>query len=175
MFLAGASVYAQGDAADAVFYIHGGEVKIVVTSEQGKEAVVGMLAAGEFFGEGCLVGQPARLASSVVIADARITCVEKAEMVRALNAEPAFSEVFIAHLLTRKGKIEAELVDQLFNSSEKRLARALLLLANFGKARRAASHHHQGEPGHAGQHGRHYTFAHQFLHEQVPQARLHRI
>lgn len=132
-FDAGAPIFAQGDGADAVFYIQSGGVKIFVTSEHGKEAVVGMLTAGEFFGEGCLVGQVARLASAVAIAQCVVTRVEKAEMVRALHAEPAFAELFIAHLLTRNGRVEADLVDQLFNSSEKRLARTLLLLANFGK------------------------------------------
>lgn len=126
-------IFLQGDPAEAVFYIQKGNVKIVVTSEQGKEGVVGVLRDGEFFGEGCLVGQPARLAAAVAVTDCEVMCIEKAEMVRALHAEPALSEVFMAHLLTRNGRIEADLVDQLFNSSEKRLARALLLLANFGK------------------------------------------
>jgi CRP-like cAMP-binding protein len=126
-------VFAQGDAADAVFYIHSGEVKIVVTSEQGKEAIVGILKASEFFGEGCLVGQPNRLAAAVALTDCQVTRTEKPDMVRTLHEEPAFAELFMMHLLTRNGRIEADLVDQLFNSSEKRLARALLLLANFGK------------------------------------------
>lgn len=126
-------VFAQGDQADGVFYIQSGNVKIVVTSEQGKEAVVGILGPGEFFGEGCLIGQPARLASTIAVTACEVTCVEKAEMLRLLHAEPAMSELFMAHLLTRNGRVEADLVDQLFNSSEKRLARTLLLLANFGK------------------------------------------
>ena len=130
---AGEIVFSQGDPADAVFYVQSGEIKIVVTSELGKEAVVGVLRNGAFFGEGCLIGQPARLASAVAMTDSAVTRVEKAEMVRALHAEPAFSELFTTHLLTRNGRIEADLVDQLFNSSEKRLARTLLLLANFGK------------------------------------------
>jgi len=129
----GEVIFTQGEAAEAVFYIQSGDVKIVVTSEQGKEAVVGMLRPGEFFGEGCLIGQPARLASAVAVTDCEVMCVEKAEMVRLLHAEPAMSELFMEHLLTRNGRIEADLVDQLFNSSEKRLARTLLLLANFGK------------------------------------------
>jgi CRP/FNR family cyclic AMP-dependent transcriptional regulator len=129
----GEAVYRQGDSADAVFYIQSGEVKIVVMSEQGKEAVVGLMSPGEFFGEGCLIAQPTRLASAIVMADAAIQRIEKSDMVGALQAEPAFTELFMAHLLTRNGRIEADLVDQLFNSSEKRLARTLLLLANFGK------------------------------------------
>lgn len=106
---------------------------MVVTSEQGKEAVVGIFKAGEFLGEGCLVGQPTRLASAIALTDCRVARTEKADMVRALHAEPAFAELFITHLLSRNSRVEADLVDQLFNSSEKRLARALLLLANFGK------------------------------------------
>lgn len=126
-------IFTQGGPADGVFYIQRGDVKIVVTSEQGKEAIVGMLRPGEFFGEGCLIGQPTRLASAVAVSDCEVTCVEKAEMLRLLHAEPAMSELFMEHLLTRNGRIEADLVDQLFNSSEKRLARTLLLLASFGK------------------------------------------
>lgn len=130
---AGDLVFAQGDPADAVFYIQSGDVKIAVTSEQGKEAIVGLLNPGAFFGEGCLVGQPARLASAIALTESEVTRVEKAEMLRLLHAEPAFAELFMEHLLTRNGRIEADLVDQLFNSSEKRLARTLLLLASFGK------------------------------------------
>ena len=126
-------IFSQGDEADAVFYIRSGEVKIVVTSEQGREAVVGILREGEFLGEGCLVGQLARLATAKALAACSVTRVEKTEMIRVLHAEPALAELFMAHLLTRNGRIEADLVDQLFNSSEKRLARTLLLLANFGK------------------------------------------
>lgn len=132
-YAADQAIYAQGDPANAVFYIQAGDIKIAVTSEQGKEGVVGILHPGEFFGEGCLVGQPLRLASAVAVTDVEVMRIEKPEMVRILHAEPAFAEVFMAHLLTRNGRIEADLVDQLFNSSEKRLARALLLLASFGK------------------------------------------
>jgi len=132
-FAPGAVIFTQGESADGVFYIQSGDVKIVVTSEQGKEAIVGMLRPGEFFGEGCLIGQPTRLASAVAVSDCEVTCVEKPEMLRLLHAEPAMSELFMEHLLTRNGRIEADLVDQLFNSSEKRLARTLLLLASFGK------------------------------------------
>jgi CRP/FNR family transcriptional regulator, cyclic AMP receptor protein len=129
----GDAVFAQGDPADAVFYVQSGDVKIVVTSEQGKEGIVGVLTAGEFFGEGCLVGQPLRLSSGIALTDCEVMRIDKAEMVRLLHAEPDIAELFMAHLLTRNGRIEADLVDQLFNSSEKRLARTLLLLANFGK------------------------------------------
>jgi CRP/FNR family transcriptional regulator, cyclic AMP receptor protein len=129
----GAIIFSQGDRADAVFYIQKGKVKIVVTSEQGKEAVVAILGVDEFFGEGCLIGQPLRLATTTAMIDSTVMRVEKAEMVRVLHEEPSFGEMFTAHLLTRKSRVEEDLVDQLFNSSEKRLARALLLLANFGK------------------------------------------
>jgi CRP/FNR family transcriptional regulator, cyclic AMP receptor protein len=126
-------IFSQGDPADAVFYIRTGKVKIAVTSEQGKEAVVAILGPGAFFGEGCLVGQQMRLATASAIVDGDVMRVEKAEMIRILHAEPMFAEMFMAHLLTRNSRIEEDLVDQLFNSSEKRLARTLLLLANYGK------------------------------------------
>ena len=126
-------IFLQGAPADAVFYIQKGKVKVAVTSEQGKEAVVGALDAGSFFGEGCLIGQSLRLAGVTAMIDSSVMRVEKAEMVRVLHAEPTFGEMFTAYLLTRDSRIEGDLVDQLFNSSEKRLARILLLLANFGK------------------------------------------
>jgi CRP/FNR family cyclic AMP-dependent transcriptional regulator len=126
-------IFAQAAPANAVFYIQSGKVKIVVTSEQGKEAVVGILGAGEFFGEGCLIAQPVRLAGARALTECTAMRVEKAEMIRALHAEPKLAELFMSHLLTRNSRVEEDLVDQLFNSSEKRLARVLLLLANFGK------------------------------------------
>ena len=126
-------VFSQGDAADSIFYILRGKIKIVVTSKQGREAVVAVLGEGDFFGEGCLIAQPLRLATAAPMIDATVMRVEKAEMLRLLHAEPDFAEVFTVHLLTRNSRVEADLADHLFNSSEKRLARALLLLANFGK------------------------------------------
>jgi len=126
-------VFAQASPADAVFYIQKGKIKIVIASKQGKEAVVALVGPGEFFGEGCLIGQPLRLATARAMVESEVMRVDKAEMIRVLHAEPAFGEVFIAHLLTRNSRIEEDLVDQLFNSSEKRLARTLLMLANFGK------------------------------------------
>ena len=127
------TVFSQGGSADAVFYIQKGKVKITVVSEQGKEAVVAVLGPDEFCGEGCRTGQPRRIATAVAMTECEIMRLEKAAMIRVLHKEPAFSEMFIAHLLARTIRVEADLVDQLFNSSEKRLARALLLLANFGK------------------------------------------
>jgi CRP/FNR family cyclic AMP-dependent transcriptional regulator len=129
----GEIVFSQGDPADAVFYIQSGKVKVTVVSEQGKEAVVAMLGTNDFFGEGCLAGQARRIATVATIMDSVIVRLEKAAIVRVIHREPAFSEMFIAHLLSRAIRVEADLVDQLFNSSEKRLARLLLLLANFGK------------------------------------------
>ena len=127
------TLFSQGSTADAVFYIQKGKVKITVVSEQGKEAVVAILGPDEFCGEGCLTGQARRLATAAAITECEIMRLEKSAMIRVLHDEPAFSEMFVAHLLARTIRVEEDLVDQLFNSSEKRLARALLLLANFGK------------------------------------------
>jgi len=126
-------VYRQGDPADAVFYIQEGKVKVCVVSELGKEAVVALHDKGDFFGEGCLSGQPLRLATVAAMTECVIMRLDKTEILRVIHDEPKFSEMFMAYLLARNIRVEADLVDQLFNSSEKRLARALLLLANFGK------------------------------------------
>jgi CRP/FNR family transcriptional regulator, cyclic AMP receptor protein len=126
-------VYRQGDRADSTFYIEQGKVKVAVTSDQGKEAIVAILGKEEFFGEGCLAGQPVRIATVTAMSPSAIMKIDKAAIIKVLQDEPSFSRLFIAHLLTRAMRAEEDLVDQLFNSSEKRLARALLLLANFGK------------------------------------------
>ena len=126
-------LFSQGDAADAVFYIVEGRVKLTVVSARGKEAIVAILEQEGFVGEGCLAGQPLRLAAATVLSASTIVRIDKASMIRLLHDEPTFSEVFMAYLLSRNARIEADLVDQLFNSSEKRLARVLLLLARFGK------------------------------------------
>jgi CRP/FNR family transcriptional regulator, cyclic AMP receptor protein len=126
-------VFSQGDLADAVFFVEEGKVKVTVVSEQGKEAVVAIHDKGDFFGEGCLTGQPRRLATVSAMTDGAIMRLDKSAIVRVLHDEPKFSEMFMAYLLTRNARVEADLVDQLFNSSEKRLARLLLLMANFGK------------------------------------------
>jgi CRP-like cAMP-binding protein len=126
-------VYRQGDPADFVFYIQSGKIKATVVSEQGKEAVVAVLGTGDFFGEGCLTGQPLRLSTVSAMTQSVIVRIAKADVIRVIHEEPAFAELFIAHLLSRNIRVEEDLVDQLFNSSEKRLARVLLLLANFGK------------------------------------------
>src|SRR6202451_3240059 len=126
-------IFRQGDPSDAVFYIQSGKVKTTVVSEQGKEAVVALLGAGDFFGEGCLTGQPLRLSTVSTMTECVIVRISKADITRVIHEEPAFAELFISYLLARNSRVEEALVDQLFNSSEKRLARILLLLANFGK------------------------------------------
>jgi len=126
-------VFSQGEPTDSVFYILDGKVKVTVLSEQGKEAVVAVLGPDEFCGEGCLAGQPRRMATATALTECEIMRLEKSAILQVLHDEPAFSEMFVAHLLARTIRVEEDLVDQLFNSSEKRLARALLLLANFGK------------------------------------------
>jgi CRP/FNR family cyclic AMP-dependent transcriptional regulator len=126
-------VFSQGEVADAVFYIQKGKIKLTVISERGKEAVVGILEQGQFFGEGCLNGHPLRVTTAAAIDECLLTRIGRAAMISAMHDEPQFSELFMAYLLTRNSRIEEDLIDQLFNSSEKRLARLLLLLANFGK------------------------------------------
>jgi CRP/FNR family cyclic AMP-dependent transcriptional regulator len=129
----GQVIFSQGDAGDAVFYVQKGKVKVTVVSEQGKEAVVAILGTDEFFGEGCLAGQALRISTVTTLMDSVIARIEKAAIISVIHQEPTFAEMFIAHLLGRNVRVEADLVDQLFNSSEKRLARMLLLLAHFGK------------------------------------------
>src|SRR6187455_2933756 len=126
-------VFEQGDDADAVYYLQKGKIKLTVLSDQGKEAVVGLLDAGHFFGESCLTGRKLRISTTSAMEDCLITVITKAAMIKWLQDEPMFSEFFMAYLLTRNARIEEDLIDQLFNSSERRLARMLLLLANFGK------------------------------------------
>ncbi|HLH07168.1 MAG TPA: Crp/Fnr family transcriptional regulator [Terriglobales bacterium] len=132
-YQSGESVFAQGDAADAVFYIEIGKVKLTVVSKRGKEAVVALLPEGSFFGEGCLAGQPLRMSTAGCLARSTIVRVEKSSMLDLLHREPEFAERFLCYVLSRNIRMEADLVDHLFNSSEKRLARLLLLLANFGQ------------------------------------------
>ena len=127
------NVFAQGDVADTVFYIQKGKVKVTVLSDQGKEAVVGILGPGQFFGEGCMNGQKLRISTATAMDDCVVTAITQDAMLAALHAEPKFPEMFMAYLLTRNSRVEEDLIDQLFNSSERRLARMLLLLANFGK------------------------------------------
>jgi CRP/FNR family cyclic AMP-dependent transcriptional regulator len=133
------TIFSQGEPAGSVFYIQKGKVKVTVVSEHGKEAIVAVLDKDEFLGEGCLTGQKVRLATATAIGECEIMEIEKGVMALTLQEEPGFSELFVAHLLARTLRVEADLVDQLFNSSERRLARALLLLANFGR---------EGDPEH---------------------------
>ena len=126
-------IFSQGEVADTIFYLQKGGVKIVVLSDQGKEAVVGILEPGQFFGEGCMNGHSLRIATSTATEESLITSISKSAMIAVLHDEPKFSELFVAYLLTRNSRVEDDLIDQLFNSSEKRLARLLLLLAKFGK------------------------------------------
>ncbi|HMD99465.1 MAG TPA: Crp/Fnr family transcriptional regulator [Terriglobia bacterium] len=131
------TIYSQGEPADAVFYLRRGKVKLAVTSKQGKEAIVAILGANEFFGDGCLAGQPLRVSAAVAITDCSLARIEKPQMACMLHEQHGVSELFVTHLLSRNIRYEEDLVDQLFNSSEKRLARILLLLAHFGKESRA--------------------------------------
>ena len=135
----GQVVFTQGDPADSIFFIQEGKVKVAVVSEQGKEAVIAFLETGDFIGEGCLTGRPRRISTARAMLESVITRVDRPTMVRMLRDEPNLSELFTAYLLARTLRVEEDLIDQLFNSSEKRLARALLLLANFGKDGRQES------------------------------------
>jgi CRP/FNR family transcriptional regulator, cyclic AMP receptor protein len=132
-FQKGQNVFAQGDLADTVFYIQKGKIKLTVLSDLGKEAVIGILGPGQFFGEGCMNGHKLRMSTTTAMENCVITAIAKTTMIAALRDEPQFSQMFLTYLLTRNSRIEEDLVDQLFNSSERRLARLLLLLANFGK------------------------------------------
>jgi len=131
------NIFLQGQPADSVFYLRRGKVKLSVTSEQGKEAIVATLDAGDFFGEGCLAGQPLRISTAVAVTDCTLMRIEKPMMTRMLHEQHGISELFVTHLLARNIRFEGDLVDQLFNSSEKRLARILLLLSHFGKESRS--------------------------------------
>lgn len=132
-FARGTVVFRQGGPATSVFYIQDGCVKLSVVSSAGREAVIAMLGAGDFFGEGCLAGQPLRMGTATAVVPTKVLRIQKREMIRTLHQEPAFADRFLAHMLVRNIRIEEDLVDQLFNSSEKRLARTLLLLARYGK------------------------------------------
>jgi CRP-like cAMP-binding protein len=168
-------VFAQGTVADTVFYIHQGKIKVLVASEQGKEAVVGILQSGQFFGEGCLNGHPLRMSTTMTMEECLITSITKEAMLTTLQSEPKFAEMFMAYLLARNSRIEEDLIDQLFNSSEKRLARLLLLLANFGKdggPQPIATDISQETTGGDDRHG---AVSRQLFHEQVSQAWPHQL
>ena len=135
------TIFVQGDPADSVWYLQHGEVKLAVTSQQGKEAIISILGDNEFFGDGCLVGQPLRVSTATAVSDCTLFRIEKSLMVRLLHEEHGISELFTTHLLTRNIRFEEDLVDQLFSSAEKRLVRILLLLAHFGKESRTETVH----------------------------------
>ena len=158
-------VFRQGDPSDAVFYIHSGKVKKTVVSEQGKEAVVAVLGAGDFFGEGCLAGEALRLSTVSALTKCVIARISKAEITRVIHEEPAFAELFISHLLTRNGRIEEDLVDQLFNSSEKRSRADSSASGEFWQGRSAGTDHSKSQSGDACRDDRNDSFPREFLHE----------
>jgi len=171
----GQVVFSQGQVADAVFYIQQGKVKLTVVSEQGKEAVVAILGPGQFFGEGCLNGHPLRIATTRAIDECVLTRLEKATMIATIHSEPEFSELFMAYLLTRNSRIEEDLIDQLFNSSEKRLARLHPSACKFRQGGKAGADRGKVQSGNSGGDDRHDPIARELFHEQVPQIGLHRI
>ena len=168
-------VFEQGDVADSVFYLQRGQVKLTVVSEQGKEAVVGILEPGQFFGEGCLNGHPLRIATTTAMEESVITSITKEAMIATLRTQPKFSELFMAYLLTRNSRIEEDLIDQLFNSSEKRLARLLLLLAHFGEEGSISVYFIEYQPGNVGRDDWNHPIPRQRLHEQIPQTWTHQL
>ena len=170
-----ASIFLQGDPADAVFYIEKGKVQLTVVSEHGKEGVIAMPGAGDFFGEGCLAGQPLHIASATAMSSSVIERIEKETMVRVLHEQPALSETFMAFLLSRNVQFEADLIDQLFNSSEKRLAPDTPAPRQFRQGWKARTGRSKDQPGNVGRAGGDDPFADQLLHEQVPEARIDRV
>ena len=165
-------VFKQGDAADAVFYIQKGRVKLTVLSEQGKEAVVGILEPGQFFGEGCLNGHRLRIATTAAMEECLITSITKEAMIATLHTEPKFSELFMAYLLTRNSRVEEDLIDQLFNSSEKRLAPSSSARA-FRERRHTSAYFSGYQSGDAGRDDWHDPISGELLHEQIPQTWTH--
>jgi CRP/FNR family transcriptional regulator, cyclic AMP receptor protein len=159
-------VFEQGDVADTVFYIQKGSVKLTVLSEQGKEAVVGILETGQFFGEGCLNGHRLRIATTMAMEECVITSITKEAMISALRSEPKFSELFMAYLLTRNSRVEEDLIDQLFNSSEKRLAR--LHARAFRNGRQTSAYSSEYQPGNIGGDDWNDPISREPLHEQIP-------
>jgi CRP-like cAMP-binding protein len=168
-------IFAQGDVADTVLYIQKGRVKLTVMSEHSKEAVVAILEPVHFFGEGCLNGQPLRLAATTAMEECLITSITKEAMISLLHAEPKFSELFMAYLLTRNSRIEEDLVDQLFNSSEKRLGAPSPFARSLREGRQPAANQSKHQPGNVGGDDRHHPFPRQLFHEQIPQTGSHQL
>jgi CRP/FNR family cyclic AMP-dependent transcriptional regulator len=169
------NVFTQGEAADTVFYIQSGKVKLSVISEHNKEAVVGILGPGQFFGEGCLNGHPLRIATTTTLEPCVITSITKKAMKAVLHDQPKFSALFVTFLLARNGRMEEDLIDQLFNSSERRLARVLLLLSQFGKEGTPQLIQSEHQSDNIGGYDRHDQVPRQPLHEQVPQTWTHHL
>jgi CRP/FNR family transcriptional regulator, cyclic AMP receptor protein len=170
------TVFSQGEIADAVFYIQQGKVKLTVVSQQGKEAVVAIVGPGHFFGEGCLNGHPLRIATTrAVDDDCVVTRLEKATMLATIHKEPEFSELFMSYLLTRNGRIEEDLIDQLFNSSEKAARPTSPSPCKFRQGRQAGADRGKVQSGNAGGNDRHDPITGKFFHEQIPKVGLHRI
>jgi CRP-like cAMP-binding protein len=167
------TIFSQGEVSDAVFYIKEGKVKLTVVSKNGKEATIGILNEGDFFGEGCLTGQPLRMCSATAVTHCSVMRIDKKAMMEVLHREYAFSDMFVAYLLTRNIRYEEDLVDQLFNSSEKRLARILLLLSSIRQRRKTRSCDSPYQSRDASRDGGHNSFASQFLHEQVPEVGIY--
>ena len=165
----------QGQLADSLYFLLQGKVQLAVASQDGKEAIVATIGAGEFFGEGCLAGQPLRMGTAIAVGACRLTKVEKTTMAQLLHDEQGLAEIFVTHLLSRIVRYEADLVDQIFNSSEKRLARILLLLSHFGKESKTETRCRRHQSGAPGADGRHHPVADQPFHEQVQEAGLYRL
>ena len=168
-------VFSQGDPCDSVMYLRNGGIQLSVLSHAGKEAVIATLGPGDFLGEGALAGQPVRLETATATMATTVLVVPKRQMIRLLHSQRAFSDRFIAHMLMRNARLEADLVDQLFNSSEKRLARTLLLLARYGHGRKTAGEGAENLSGNARRNGRDHPVPRELLHEQVQEARFRRI
>src|SRR5450631_3636588 len=169
------TIFAQGDSADSVFYIQRGKVKLTVLATSGKEATIGILNESDFFGEGCLAARPLRMCSAIAMTDCTVMRIDKKSMMEVIHRERAFSDMFVAYLLTRNIRYEEDLVDQLFNSSEKRLARVLLLPSSVRQGRKTGSGDSPNQSGNSGRDGGNDSRASKFLHEQVPEVRIHRL
>jgi CRP-like cAMP-binding protein len=168
-------IFSQGEAADAVFYVQKGRVKVVVLSDQGKEAVVGILEAGQFFGEGCLNGHDLRIATTTAMEECLLTAIGKSTMIAVLHNEPKFSELFVAYLLKRNSRIEEDLIDQLFNSSEKASGPTTSPVGEFRQGRQSDPDQAEYQSRDAGRNDRHDTLAGELFHEQVSEARFHQL
>jgi len=168
-------IFSQGEVADTIFYIQKGGVKVVVLSDQGKEAVVGILEPGQFFGEGCMNGHSQRIATAAATEESLITAITKSAMVATLHDEPKFSELFVAYLLTRNSRVEDDLIDQLFNSSEKTTSTATSSAREIRQGRQPNTYQPKHQSGNLGRNDRHNAISRQFLYEQIPQARSHQL